>query len=106
MANSSGLLRKEFMAAVWLVLIVVFVGVGLAIGWLYRGLVTVFCIGCLGVGLVFGLALLALACTGYGLYSLGHWTKEALVKLEDCLIKNRLKVQGKRYYTLSLAPAL
>ena len=83
MANPSALLRKEVMAAVWLVLIVAFVGVGVGLGWLYRGLVTVFCTGCLGVGLVFGLALLALACTGYGLYSLGHWTREALAKTGD-----------------------
>ena len=71
------------MAAVWLVLIVAVVGVGLAIGWLYRGLVTVLCTGCLGVGLVFGLAVLALACTGYGLYSLGYWVRGALATLDD-----------------------
>ena len=67
----------------WLVLIVVLVVVGLVVGWLYRGLITVFYTGYLGLGLIIGLALLALACTGYGLYSLGHWTREALVKPED-----------------------
>jgi len=67
----------------WLVVIVVVVGVGLVVGWLYRGLITVACTGCMGAGLVLGVAVLALACTVYGLYSLGHWLGEALAELDD-----------------------
>ena len=83
MANSSALLRKELMAAVWLVLIVVVAGVGLVVGWLYRGVITAVYTGCMGVGLVVGVTVLALACTVYGLYSLGHWLGEALAELDD-----------------------
>jgi len=83
MAKLLALIRRELAATVWLVLIVVVVGTGLVIARLYRGLVAVFCMGCLGGGLVIGLAMLALACTGYGLYSLGYWVRGALVALDD-----------------------
>ncbi len=69
--------------AVGLALIVAVLGAGLAAAWLYRGLIMVFYPGCLGFGLVFGLAGLALAATVYGLYSLGYWRGEVQGELED-----------------------
>jgi hypothetical protein len=64
-----------------LALLVVFVGAGLVMGWLCRGLVALCGMGRLLIGLAVFLPVLALAGASYGLYSFGHRLWEAPGKL-------------------------